>query len=89
MRKSVKQQNQKIVKIDFKPTTIEEEKHLEKMKSLLTQKRRGDWDLGAEILSIPQQSFIKAFLRVTAKNHFEAVSALEKVIENRKNLLNQ
>lgn len=89
MRKPVKQQKERIVKVDFTPTTPEEQNHLDRMNLILSQKRRGDWDLAAEILGIPKQSFEKAFLRVYSKNHNEAVSALEKVIQNRQNLLNQ
>lgn len=92
MRETVKHQyviKEKVPKIDFTPSTEEETKHLQQMKELLSLKRRGDWDLVAEILKIPRQSAEKAFLRVYSKNHFQAVKALEEVIENRVKLLNQ
>ena len=74
-------------KINFKPSTPEEEKHVREMRELLGSKRYGDWDLVAEIVGIPRHSVEKAFFRVYSKNHFEAVSALEQVIENRAKLL--
>lgn len=79
-------------KILFTPQNEEEETHLTKLYELLSQKRRGDWGLVAEIMELPkekQQSAEKAFLRVFSKNHFRAVEALEKVVNNRKNLLKQ
>lgn len=86
MRKTVKKE--KVPKINFVPSTKEEKLHLTRLKELLYLKRRGDWDLVAEILEIPRQSVEKAFIRVYSKNHFAAVDALEKVIENRQKLLN-
>ncbi len=76
-------------KIDFVPSTPEEKKHLQEMRELLAVKRRGDWDLVAEIVGIPRHSVEKAFVRVYSKNHFETVAALDKVIENRRKLLKQ
>lgn len=92
MRETVKHQyvvKEKVPKIDFTPSTPEEQKHLLEMKELLNLKRHGDWDLVAKMLKIPRQSAEKAFLRVYSKNHFEAVKALHEIIENRKKLLNQ
>jgi|GEM_PF-1784874 len=93
MRETVKTKkasnNQKIF---FTPQNEEEKEHLNKLYDLLSQKRRGDWGLVAEIMEIPkerQQSVEKAFLRVYSKNHFKAVKALEEVIDNRKKLLKQ
>lgn len=92
MGETVKHQyvvKEKVPKINFTPTTEEERKHLLEMKELLNLKRRGDWDLVAKMLKIPRQSAEKAFLRVYSKNHFEAVKALDEIIENRIKLLNQ
>ncbi|MPS73972.1 MAG: hypothetical protein E2590_12630 [Chryseobacterium sp.] len=89
MRKSVKDQSEKILKIDFTPSTPAEKRHLTRMTELLYLKRYGDWHQAANILGIPRQSVEKAFLRVYSKNHFEAVNALEQVIENRQKQLNQ
>ena len=92
MRETVKLQyvvKEKVPKINFTPTTPEEKEHLSKMKELLNLKRHGDWDLVAKMLKIPRQSAEKAFIRVYSKNHFEAVKALDEIIENRKKLLNQ
>lgn len=89
MRKTLKVMDQpKTPKIFFYPKTEEEKEYLVKLTALLKQKRRGDWGLVAEMMGITQkQSAEKAFLRVYSINHFEAVAALEKVIENRKSLL--
>ncbi len=76
-------------KIYFDPSTPEEVEHLEVLQGLLSDKRRGDWDLAAEIVGISRFSVEKAFLRVYSKNHTEAVAALKAVIENRRKLLKQ
>lgn len=76
-------------KIYFIPKTEDEKEYLRGLQDLLEDKRRGDWKLVAELLSIPVDSAEKAFLRVYSKNHFEAVEALKKIINNRKNLLKQ
>lgn len=80
---------EKKTKIYFNPSTPEERKYLHRLSELLYLKRRGDWDLAAEIVGISRESVIKAFIRVYSKNHTEAVEALEAVIENRRKLLNQ
>lgn len=80
---------QKRPKIYFNPSTPEEKEYLHRLIELLYVKRRGDWDLAAEIVGISRHSVEKAFIRVYSKNHTEAVEALEAVIENRRKLLNQ
>ena len=87
VRETVK--NVKKAKIYFEPSTIEEEDYLLELRKLLQAKRRGDWDLVAEIVGISRFSVEKAFLRVYSKNHTEAVKALKEVIETRRKLLNQ
>lgn len=88
MRETVKKlKRSKTPKIDFSPTTEEEEKYLMKLESLLEIKRRGDWGLVGQMLKIPTASAEKAFLRLYSKNHFKAVDALEKIINNRNELL--
>ncbi len=88
MRNSVKRQKKSnIPKILFDATTEDEKKYLEKLEDLLKKKRNGDWEDVAKLLGVSTQSAQKAFLRVYSKNHFEAVAALEKVIENRSQLL--
>lgn len=77
----------RVAKINFKPSTVEEKIHLKKMKKLLSRKRRGDWDLVSELLEVSRTSAIKSFIRVYSNNHFNAVEALDRVIENRKDLL--
>lgn len=76
-------------KFSFTPKDEDEEKHLEKLKSLFLEKRRGDWKMVAEIVKIPAPSVEKAFYRVYSKNHFKVVNALSDVIKKRKELLNQ
>lgn len=76
-------------KIYFDPSTPEENEYLLELQKLLKSKRRGDWDLVAEIVGVSRFSIEKAFLRVYSKNHTEAVSALKEVIETRRKLLNQ
>ena len=73
--------------IDFKPNTHEEEQYLIKLESLLNTKRRGDWVLVGEIMKCEPQTAEKSFKRVFSKNHTTAVEALEKIIDNRKQLL--
>lgn len=75
-------------KFSLIPKDAEETKHLEKLESLLNDKRRGDWSIVAEIVKIPVASAEKAFYRVYSKNHFEVVTALSDVIKKRKELLN-
>lgn len=87
LREPVKTENKP--KIYFDPQTPEEVEHLEVLQKLLSSKRRGDWDLAAEIVGISRYSVEKAFLRVYSKNHTEAVAALKAVIENRRKLLKQ
>ncbi|WP_234111402.1 hypothetical protein [Chryseobacterium sp. R2A-55] len=79
---------EKAPKIYFDPSTPEEEKYLVTLQELLKSKRRGDWDLAANIANISRFSVEKAFVRVYSKNHTEAVAALKAVIENRRKLLN-
>ncbi len=74
-------------KFSLDPKTEEEINYLEKLNELLTSKRRGDWRLVSEMVGISAPSAEKAFFRVYQKNHFEVVSALEKVINNRKELI--
>jgi len=74
-------------KIDFVPTCDEESQHLGNMLELLGQKRYGDWNEVAKKLNIKAPAAEKAFLRVYSKRHFEAVTALEEVIEERRNQL--
>jgi hypothetical protein len=81
--------SEKKPKIYFNPSTPEEKKYLFRLNELLYVKRRGDWDLAAEIVGISRHSVEKAFIRVYSKNHTKAVKALETVIENRRKLLNQ
>ena len=81
--------SEKKPKIYFNPSGSEEEKCLVELQELLKVKRRGDWDLVANIVGISRFSVEKAFLRVYSKNHTEAVTALKAVIENRRKLLNQ
>lgn len=69
------------------PKTKKEEKYLKSLNGLLEKKRYGDWQIIGEALNISAQSAEKAFYRVFQKNHFEAVSALEKIIKNRENLI--
>ncbi|MCU7615629.1 hypothetical protein NZ698_00345 [Chryseobacterium sp. PBS4-4] len=76
-------------KFSFVPKTDEEKAHLQVLESLLIDKRRGDWKLVGEMLSISAGSAEKSFFRVYQKNHFESVNALQTVIESRKNLLKQ
>lgn len=91
MRETVKRNKENSVqRILFNPQNAEERAYLQKLTDLLSQKRHGDWVLVAEIMELPsrkQQSAEKAFLRVYSKHHFKAVEALEKVINNRKNLI--
>lgn len=90
MRKTVKTVKTRIKnKFSLEPQTQDEVKYLDKLEALLQRKRRGDWGLISEMLSIPSASVEKAFFRVYQKNHFEVVSALEKVINNRKKLIKQ
>jgi hypothetical protein len=86
-RETVKSEKRPI--IYFNPSDSEEEKYLMELQNLLKAKRRGDWDLVANIVGISRFSVEKAFLRVYSKNHTEAVAALKAVIENRRKLLNQ
>lgn len=74
-------------RIDFTPTCEEELQHLEKLTLLLSQKRYGDWNDVAKKLDVKAPAAEKAFLRVYSKRHFEAVEALELVIEDRKKRL--
>lgn len=71
----------------LEPKTKKEEKYLKSLNDLLEKKRYGDWQIIGKMLNISAPSAEKAFLRVYQKNHFEAVSALEKVIKNRENLI--
>lgn len=73
--------------LSYKPKNEQESKHLEWLKGLLKEKRRGDWQLVAGMLNISPQSAEKAFYRVYQKNHFESANALEKIINQRKELL--
>ena len=73
--------------IDFKPNTDEEEQYLIKLEGLLNTTRRGDWVLVGEIMKCEPQSAEKSFKRVFSKNHSAAVEALEKIINNRNQLL--
>jgi len=75
-------------KISYIAKNEEEKQHLLSLESLLDNKRRGDWKLVGEMLGIPTASAEKAFFRVYQKNHFEVVKALKKIIEKRKELLN-
>ncbi|WP_345205984.1 hypothetical protein [Chryseobacterium ginsengisoli] len=75
-------------KFTYIPKSDEEIKHLEWLSQLLNEKRRGDWQLVASMIKVSAQSAEKAFFRVFQKNHFEASSALAKVINQRKQLLN-
>ena len=75
-------------KFSFIPKNDDETKHLVWLSQLLEDKRRGDWQLVATMIGVPAQSAEKAFFRVYQKNHFEASKALEKVINQRKELLN-
>lgn len=76
-------------KFYFTPKNQKEKKYLEKLQGLLKDKRRGDWNIISEKLDVPVASVKKAFFRVYQKNHFKVVDTLQKVISNRKNLLNQ
>lgn len=89
MRDTVKTVKIPTPKITFSPKNEDEEKHLKVLESLLSHKRRGDWKLVAELTGIPVTSAEKAFFRVYQKHHFEVVNALQKVIENRNELLKQ
>lgn len=74
-------------KIEFKPTTKEERLHLFKLKELIVKKRRGDWQLVAEIIGITPKNAEVSFFRVHSKYHSKSVDALESVIESRSQLL--
>lgn len=74
-------------KFFLEPKTKKEEKYLKSLNDLLEKKRYGDWQVIGEMLNISAPSAEKAFLRVYQKNHFEVVSALEKIIKNRENLI--
>lgn len=74
-------------KFILEPKTKKEQKYLESLNSLLEKKRYGDWQVIGYMLNIPAPSAEKSFFRVYQKNHFEVVSALKKLIENREKLL--
>ncbi|WP_123892193.1 hypothetical protein [Chryseobacterium lactis] len=76
-------------KFSLIPESAEEKKYIKSLEDLLKKKRHGDWKLVSEMIDIPTASVEKAFFRVYQKNHFETVSALEKVINNRKELIKQ
>lgn len=76
-------------RISYIPKDENEETHIKALQSLLDKKRRGDWKLVGEMLSISAGAAEKSFLRVYQKNHFEVVEALQKIINNRKELLQQ
>lgn len=76
-------------RVIYEPKDEEEKRYIESLETLLSHKRHGDWKLVGKIVGITSASAEKAFLRVYQKNHFEVVEALKKVIDNRKQLLNQ
>ncbi|MDV3793354.1 hypothetical protein CMU23_01565 [Elizabethkingia anophelis] len=90
MRETVKiSVREKIPKIEFTPSNDQEMEHLTKLKELLYQKRYGDWDIVAEKMGCSAPYAVKSFIRVYSKRHLDAVSALDTVIEERINRLNQ
>ena len=74
-------------KFDFVPSTPEEKIHLEKLNELLNKKRRGDWELVAEMCGISKRNSEQSFKRVHSIHHLSVVDALTKVIQTRNLLL--
>ncbi|HAY3590624.1 hypothetical protein CMT44_04280 [Elizabethkingia anophelis] len=90
MRETVKYyEREKIPKINFTPSNDQERNHLTKLKEMLYQKRYGDWDIVANKMGCSVPNAIKSFVRVYSKRHLDAVNALDSVIEERINRLNQ
>lgn len=73
--------------IEYEPKNEEEKLHIRKLRELLYLKRRGDWQLVAEIIGTSAVVAEKSFVRVHSAKHIEAVEALDAVVENRQKLL--
>ncbi|MGY3054345.1 hypothetical protein ACVWYG_002552 [Pedobacter sp. UYEF25] len=58
-----------------------------KLTELLEGKRKGDWLLVAELVGISSKNAEVAFNRIYSKNHKQVVTALQRVINNRKSML--
>jgi hypothetical protein len=83
MNRDIKfKQGEPVPRVEFTPQTKEEKLHLLRIRELLCKTEAGDWGTVGEIIGTNDKEAKAAVLNVNSPKHFEALFALEEIIES-------